>query len=154
MKKPVMKHEKKFEALAARAKALDAKIAKANSVSASHKRAIDQLVADVESYNATTKRFDIAVQRAVVIKPVSDDSAQARAHTLQGFGGQPIYYSHHPEARMISTGDKSCTCPPCPVSPTSPHFGLLCWLEDGGCNLDCSVQICTYRCIRIIRWPL
>jgi len=149
MGEPVMKHEQKLKALVARTKALDAKITKAKAVSASHQRAIDRLVADVESYNATTKRFDISVHRAVSIK------TQDRAKTLQGFDGQPVYYSHERKARMSVQDPKGCVCPhDCPASPSNPPFGFLCWLESTDCNLDCSMHVCTYRCIRIIRTPL
>ena len=75
-----MKHEQKLEALVARTRALDEEITKANAVDASHKQAFDQLVADVESYNATTKRFDISVEQAKTgnTGPVQPSIAMAR----------------------------------------------------------------------------
>jgi hypothetical protein len=152
-----MKHEQEFEALVARTKALDEEITKANAVEASHKQAFDQLVADVESYNATTKRFDISVERALFITSVPDDPAQDSAQTIQGFGGQPVYYSRHDDHeawRMVSTG--GCNCPSCPPNPPNAPFGTVCVLEVGGsgCNRDCTVRVCSYRCIKTILTPL
>ena len=146
-----MKHEKKLEALVARTKALDAKITKAKAVSVSHQRAIDKLIADVERYNTTTKRFDISVVRAVFITPVPNDAAQDRAQTLQGFGGQPFYYSHDSHQARMSTGATTgCNCPACPPNPPNAPFGDFCWLEteSSGCNKDCSIRVCSYRCVR------
>jgi hypothetical protein len=137
-----MKHGQELEALVARARALDEEITRANAVSASQQQAIDQLVADVESYNATTKRFDISVERAVFITPGPDDPAQDRTQALQGFGGQPVYY------RMSSGTGK------CPANPPNAPFGYLCWLEpeSSGCNPQ--MCVCSYRCIKIISSPL
>jgi hypothetical protein len=151
-----MKHEKKFEALVARTKALDAKIIKANAISASHQRAIDQLVADVRSYNNTTKRFDISVQRAVYIKRASDNPAQDRAQTPQGFDGQPIYYTHERKARMMGTGDKGCTCAACPPHGPYPKLGYFCWIDEhnSGCDLWCQTSVCVYTCIVVISLPV
>lgn len=141
-----MEHGQKLEALVARARALDEEITRANAVSASQQQAITQLVADVEIYNAATKRFDISVQRAAFITLGPDDPAQDRAQALQGIGGQPIYYRVN-----FTTGQHTC-----PAYPRNSPFGYLCWLdpETSGCDPISGRCLCSYRCIKVIPTPL
>jgi hypothetical protein len=121
--------QNKLKALAARARALQSETTKRKSVSAAQQRSFDTLVADVEAYNAATKRFDISVERAVFVTP----------HV-----NEPAYSS-----RMIDTGQPGCTVS-CPFFPPNRPEGYFC-LPDGTsfCDPRTGITVCSYRCVRI-----
>jgi hypothetical protein len=126
-----MKDRQELEALVARARALEKEVTKANAVNASQQQALDQLVADIETYNAATKRFDISVERAVFTTPN---------------GGQPAYSTPHRD------DDK---CDPCPVSPPNRPQGYICWLDnkDSFCDPRTGIRVCSYTCVQISLIP-
>jgi hypothetical protein len=137
-----MKDGQELGALVARAQALDEEITKANAVSAFQQQALEQLVADIEAYNAATGRFDISVARAVSITPSSGDPDP---QALQSYGGQPIYFSRH-----SNPGGGCKECEKCPTLPQNAPPGYFCWLEESnsGCDSSCA-RVCSYKCIKL-----
>src|SRR5262245_32564077 len=121
--------QRKAEALAARARALETKVMKAKKVSAAQRHAFDRLIADVKAYNTATGRFDVSVERATF--------TTAPAH-------RPAYSS-----RMIDTGEPFCTVD-CPFFPPNRPDGYFC-LPDGEsfCDPDTGNTVCSYRCVKI-----
>jgi hypothetical protein len=138
-----------LDALVARARAWEAVLSATTAMSASQQQTIDQLVADIEAYNAATGRFDITIERAVSITLAPDDPTQERAQALPGVGGQPIYMS-----RNTLPGTGCAHCEPCPTYPSNAPVGYICWLEPGasGCDESCN-RVCSYKCIRLWHIP-
>ena len=125
--------EKRGEALTARAQALQTEVAKTESVSPAQRQAFDSLVADVNAYNASTKRFDITVERATFVTSGSNEAAFSSTEC---------------------PNPQECCTLNCPPYPPNAPIGYFC-MEDGMsfCDPRTKVSVCSYRCVKIWRIP-
>lgn len=120
--------EERERTITARAIALEKEVTKANSVSPGQSEAFRRLVADVEAYNNSTKRFNLSVERAAV-------------GTLTS--GQPAYSS------IALCPERGCSsCSTCPFFPPNRPKGYFCLLDGRICDPTTKNTVCSYRCVK------